>query len=196
MTHSEARHIEGGAPRGPSSIQPLASSFQNSTREELGSRNRRNPPDKNDIHFSTREEIRGGLGLARRGGRNPWLLQHPAPSIQRPESNRNKPGSRNARNSLFVSDLIFSTRNKIGGVASQKSALSASRTLLRDEDFTNVCAEKPSRRLALGTKCSAAALSAASYNFESVSRPTHVGGSSNIGPLTSNLHFSGPRNAS
>lgn len=109
-------------------------------------------------------------------------VQPPSTGLQ--NSNRNKPGNRNARNSSFIRNLIFSTRNKMGGGAKAES-----------EEFTNVCAEKPSPctapniRLALRLKCSAAALSAASYNFESVSRPTPGRWSSSIRPPASGLQI-------
>ncbi len=50
-------------------------------------------------------------------------------------STRNTLGSRNHHNSPDVNDIIFSNRNKMRGVDGQKSALSASRTFLRDEEF-------------------------------------------------------------
>ncbi len=77
-------------------------------------------------------------------------------------SNRNTLGNRNRCNSPFIRDLIFSTRNKMRGVAGKKSALSASRALLRDEQFANL----PDSALA--------DLRASQ-------------GSSNVRPLTSNL---------
>ncbi len=51
--------------------------------------------------------------------RAPHSVQPRASGFQ--NSNRNKPGNRNARNSPFICDLNFSNRNKIGGVAKTKS---------------------------------------------------------------------------
>ncbi len=92
-------------------------------------------------------------------------------------SNRNNLGNRNHRNAPVTNDLIFSNRNKIGGVAGKKS-----------EDFTNIYPKRPitwalpDARLALGLKCSAAAFSAASNGFEFLAEPAHRDGFSSIKP--------------
>jgi hypothetical protein len=120
--------------------------------------------------------------------RVPYSVQLLSPDSQ--NSNRNKPGNRNARNSSFISDLIFSTRNKIRGGEGDGS-----------EEFTIVCAEKPSpratpnTRLVLGIKysaacpeqCRRAVLSAASYDLESISQATYEDGSSILQPQVSGL---------
>ncbi len=97
-------------------------------------------------------------------------------------STRNTLGSRNRPNSPDINNLNFSSRNKMRGVAGQKS-----------EDITKISPKKstpyaaPNARLALGLKCSAAALSAASANLQFVAEPVHRGGPSSFQPQASSL---------
>ncbi len=60
----------------------------------------------------------------------PSSIEPPASSLQNPT--RNKLGSRNNYNFPSINDLIFSTRNKTGGVGKNKS-----------EDFANGLAQRP-----------------------------------------------------
>src|SRR5271168_4009632 len=81
-------------------------------------------------------------------------------------SNRDTPGNRNRHNSPITNDLKFSNRDKRRGVDGRESEKLAK---------PPACLSSRSR-LALGLKCSAAGLSAASYSFESVAAPAHRGG--------------------
>src|SRR5271163_2861867 len=96
---------------GLSSIQPLASSFQNSTRNTRENRTRLNSPGMNNLIFSTRNKTGGVADLcprkSRRGrrlgiSRNPsavaGLLREGGSRI----SNRDDSGNRNRRNSMKI----------------------------------------------------------------------------------------------
>ncbi len=113
-----------------SSIELLASSFQNSNRNKLGNRNARNTPDINNIIFSNRNKTGGVVGenrkqftnvypekptarVSKNQGRNGGniaaegvsSIQSPASSLQ--NSNREELGNRNLRNSPIINDIFF-----------------------------------------------------------------------------------------
>jgi hypothetical protein len=100
-------------------------SFQNSTRNTPGNRNRHNVPRISDLIFSTRNKTGGVAGLwprrSHRGGRLglsrnlsavAGLLREGGSRI----SNRKTLGNRNRRNSPINNQIHFSNRKKIGGL--------------------------------------------------------------------------------
>lgn len=107
--------MEIGTLQVPSSIQFPASSFQNSTRNTPGSRNRHISSDTNDLIFSTRNKTGGVADLAAvvHGAASPSSIQPLASSFQ--NSNRNTSANRNRLNPPAINDIIFSNRNKIRG---------------------------------------------------------------------------------